>query len=149
YHTSVFGVSSDCLLEGLPSVKTSGCLVEVIPSLPRLQLSTSLPRSAHTSQHMSKEELSSSVSVQLFNGEKQQLTITLENIGTEDIESLELTSKTVNTKVSVAVVLQGVTTLFSLVLDLPCPCGFLVCVSSLCSAPAHAFHLCSLAHCDC
>lgn len=45
YHTSVFGVTSDCLLEGLPSVKTGGCLVEVIPSLPRLQLSTSLPRS--------------------------------------------------------------------------------------------------------
>lgn len=45
YHTSVFGVTSDCLLEGLPSVKTSGCLVEVIPSLPRIQLSTSLPRS--------------------------------------------------------------------------------------------------------
>lgn len=45
YHTSVFGVTSDCLLEGLPGVKTSGCLVEVIPSLPRLQLSTSVPRS--------------------------------------------------------------------------------------------------------
>lgn len=45
YHTSVFGVTSDCLLEGLSSVKTSGCLVEVIPSLPRLQLSTSIPRS--------------------------------------------------------------------------------------------------------
>lgn len=45
YHTSVFGVTSDCLLEGLPGVKTSGCLVEVVPSLPRLQLSTSLPRS--------------------------------------------------------------------------------------------------------
>lgn len=45
YHTSVFRVTSDCLLEGLPGVKTSGCLVEVIPSLPRLQLSTSLPRS--------------------------------------------------------------------------------------------------------
>ena len=44
YHTSVFGVNSDCLLEGLSTVKTSGCLVEVIPSLPRLQLSTSLPR---------------------------------------------------------------------------------------------------------
>lgn len=98
YHTSVFGVTSDCLLEGLPSVKTSGCLVEVVPSLPRLQLSTSLPRSAHTAQPMSKEELSSSVSVQLFNGETQQLTITLENIGTEEIETLEVTSKTVNTK---------------------------------------------------
>eukprot|EP00064_Thunnus_orientalis_P000107 superscaffoldBa00000005_g107 len=98
YHTSVFGVTSDCLLEGLPGVKTSGCLVEVIPSLPRLQLSTSLPRSAHTPQPMSKEELSSSVSVQLFNGETQQLTITLENIGSEDIETLELTSKIVSTK---------------------------------------------------
>ncbi|XP_029919002.1 trafficking protein particle complex subunit 9 [Myripristis murdjan] len=98
YHTSVFGVTSDCLLESLPGVKTGGCLVEVIPSLPRLQLSTSLPRSAHTPQPMSKEELSSTVSVQLFNGETQQLTITLENIGTEDIETLELTSKTVTTK---------------------------------------------------
>lgn len=55
-------------------------------------------RSAHTPQPTSKEELSSSVSVQLFNGETQQLTITLENIGTEDIETLELTSKTVTTK---------------------------------------------------
>ncbi|XP_061615742.1 trafficking protein particle complex subunit 9 isoform X5 [Phyllopteryx taeniolatus] len=98
YHTSVFGVTSDCLLEGLLGVKTDGCLVEVIPSLPRLQLSTSLPRSAHTPQPMSKEELSSTVSVQLFNGEGQQMTITLENIGCKDIESLELTSKIVTTK---------------------------------------------------
>uniref|UniRef100_A0AAX7V9Q3 Trafficking protein particle complex 9 n=1 Tax=Astatotilapia calliptera TaxID=8154 RepID=A0AAX7V9Q3_ASTCA len=98
YHTSVFGVTSDCLLDGLPSVKTSGCLVEVIPALPRLQLQTSLPRSAYTPHPMSKEELSSSVSVQLFNGETQQLTITLENIGSEDIETLELTSKIVSTK---------------------------------------------------
>lgn len=57
-----------------------------------------LNRSAHTPQPMSKEELSSSVSVQLFNGETQQLTITLENIGSEDIETLELTSKVVSTK---------------------------------------------------
>ncbi|XP_068189699.1 trafficking protein particle complex subunit 9 isoform X2 [Antennarius striatus] len=98
YHTSVFGVSSDCLFEGLTGVKTSGCLVEVIPSLPRLQLSTSLPRSAHMPQPMSKEELSSTVSVQLFNGETQQLTITLENIGSDNIETLELTSKIVSTK---------------------------------------------------
>ncbi|KAK9527239.1 hypothetical protein VZT92_015892 [Zoarces viviparus] len=98
YHTSVFGVASDCLLEGLSNVKTSGSLVEVIPALPRLQLSTSLPRSAHTSQPTPKEELSSSVSIQLFNGETQQLTITLENIGSEDIETLELTSKTATTK---------------------------------------------------
>uniref|UniRef100_A0A8C1SEV3 Trafficking protein particle complex 9 n=1 Tax=Cyprinus carpio TaxID=7962 RepID=A0A8C1SEV3_CYPCA len=94
YHTSVFGVSSDCLLEGLVGVKSSGCMVEVVPSLPRLQLCTSLPRSAH----LSSEDLSTSVSLQLFNGETQQLTITLENIGTETLNTLELTSKTLSTK---------------------------------------------------
>uniref|UniRef100_A0A3Q4FXZ2 Trafficking protein particle complex subunit 9 n=1 Tax=Neolamprologus brichardi TaxID=32507 RepID=A0A3Q4FXZ2_NEOBR len=97
YHTSVFGVTSDCLLDGLPGVKTSGCLVEVIPALPRLQLQTSLPRSG-TLWSFCVGFLSSSVSVQLFNGETQQLTITLENIGSEDIETLELTSKIVSTK---------------------------------------------------
>ncbi|KAM8882831.1 trafficking protein particle complex subunit 9 isoform 1-T1 [Synchiropus picturatus] len=96
YHASVFGVTSECLLENLPSVKSSGCLVEVIPSLPRLQLSTSLPRSAITPQ--SKEELSSSVALQLYNGESQQLTVTLENFGSVDIETLEVTSKITNTK---------------------------------------------------
>ncbi|XP_059365102.1 trafficking protein particle complex subunit 9 isoform X1 [Carassius carassius] len=94
YHTSVFGVSSDCLLESLVGVKSSGCMVEVVPSLPRLQLSTSLPRSAH----LSSEDLSTSVSLQLFNGETQQLTITLENIGTEMLNMLELSSKTLSTK---------------------------------------------------
>ncbi|XP_009870713.1 PREDICTED: trafficking protein particle complex subunit 9-like, partial [Apaloderma vittatum] len=43
YHTSVFGVFSDCLLDNLPGVKSNGCTVEVIPALPRLQISTSLP----------------------------------------------------------------------------------------------------------
>lgn len=38
------------------------------------------------------------MSVQLFNGETQHLTITLENIGSEDLETLEVASKTCNTK---------------------------------------------------
>uniref|UniRef100_A0A8C1MH91 Trafficking protein particle complex 9 n=1 Tax=Cyprinus carpio TaxID=7962 RepID=A0A8C1MH91_CYPCA len=98
YHTSVFGVSSDCLLEGLVGVKSSGCMVEVVPSLPRLQLCTSLPRFTHFSSSEYKINLSTSVSLQLFNGETQQLTITLENIGTETLNTLELTSKTLSTK---------------------------------------------------
>ncbi|NXL65530.1 TPPC9 protein, partial [Chordeiles acutipennis] len=98
YHTSVFGVFSDCLLDNLPGVKTNGCTVEVIPALPRLQISTSLPRSAHTLQPSSGDEISTNVSVQLFNGEAQQLIIKLENIGTEPLEKLEVTAKTVNTK---------------------------------------------------
>ncbi|NWT73164.1 TPPC9 protein, partial [Prunella himalayana] len=98
YHTSVFGVFSDCLLDNLPGVKTNGCTVEVIPALPRLQISTSLPRSAHTLQPSSGDEISTNVSVQLFNGETQQLIIKLENIGAEPLEKLEVTAKTVNTK---------------------------------------------------
>lgn len=38
------------------------------------------------------------MSVQLYNGETQQLIIKLENIGTEPLEKLEVTAKTVNTK---------------------------------------------------
>ncbi|XP_017602149.1 trafficking protein particle complex subunit 9 isoform X2 [Corvus cornix cornix] len=95
YHTSVFGVFSDCLLDHLPGVKTNGCTVEVIPALPRVQISTSLPRSAHTLQPSSGDEISTNVSVQLYNGETQQLIIKLENIGTELLEKLEVTAKTV------------------------------------------------------
>ncbi|XP_061463012.1 trafficking protein particle complex subunit 9 isoform X2 [Rhineura floridana] len=98
YHTSVFGVFSDCLLDKLPGIKTNGCTVEVIPALPRLQISTSLPRSAHTLQPSSGDEIATNVSVQLYNGETQQIIIKLENIGTEPLEKLEVTSKMVNTK---------------------------------------------------
>uniref|UniRef100_A0A452UZX3 Trafficking protein particle complex 9 n=1 Tax=Ursus maritimus TaxID=29073 RepID=A0A452UZX3_URSMA len=98
YHTMVFGVFSDCLLDNLPGVKTSGSTVEVIPALPRLQISTSLPRSAHSLQPSSGDETSTNVSVQLYNGETQQLVIKLENIGMEPLEKLEVTSKILTTK---------------------------------------------------
>ncbi|XP_047402045.1 trafficking protein particle complex subunit 9 isoform X3 [Sciurus carolinensis] len=98
YRTTVFGVFSDCLLDNLPGIKTSGSTVEVIPALPRLQISTSLPRSAHSLQPSSGDEVSTNVSVQLYNGETQQLVITLENIGMEPLEKLEVTSKILTTK---------------------------------------------------
>ncbi|XP_073536027.1 trafficking protein particle complex subunit 9 isoform X1 [Phyllobates terribilis] len=97
YHTSVFGVYSDCLLDNLPGLKNNGCTVDVIPALPRLQISTSLPRSAHSLQP-SNDDVSTHVSVQLFNGETQKLQIKLENIGTEPLETLEVSSKTINNK---------------------------------------------------
>ncbi|XP_051058674.1 trafficking protein particle complex subunit 9 isoform X4 [Phodopus roborovskii] len=98
YHTTVFGVFSDCLLDNLPGLKTNGSTVEVIPALPRLQINTSLPRSAHSLQPSSSDEISTNVSVQLYNGETQQLVITLENIGLEPLEQLEVTSKLLTTK---------------------------------------------------
>uniref|UniRef100_A0A8C4MX84 Trafficking protein particle complex 9 n=1 Tax=Equus asinus asinus TaxID=83772 RepID=A0A8C4MX84_EQUAS len=103
YHTTVFGVFSDCLLDNLPGIKTSGSTVEVIPALPRLQISTSLPRSAHSLQPSSGDEISTNVSVQLYNGETQQLVIKLENIGMEPLEKLEVTSKILTTKDGISV----------------------------------------------
>ncbi|XP_060143228.1 trafficking protein particle complex subunit 9 isoform X5 [Globicephala melas] len=98
YHTTVFGVFSDCLLDNLPGIKTSGSTVEVIPALPRLQISTSLPRSAHSLQPSSGDEISTNVSVQLYNGETQHLVVKLENIGMEPLENLEVTSKILTSK---------------------------------------------------
>ncbi|XP_066874222.1 trafficking protein particle complex subunit 9 isoform X3 [Kogia breviceps] len=103
YHTTVFGVFSDCLLDNLPGVKTSGSTVEVVPALPRLQISTSLPRSAHSLQPSSGDEISTNVSVQLYNGETQHLVVKLENIGMEPLEKLEVTSKILTTKDSISV----------------------------------------------
>lgn len=97
YHTSVFGVYSDCLLDNLPGLKNNGCTVDVIPALPRLQISTSLPRSAHALQP-SGDDVSAHVSVQLYNGETQKVLIKLENIGTEPLETLEVSSKIINNK---------------------------------------------------
>ncbi|XP_060143227.1 trafficking protein particle complex subunit 9 isoform X4 [Globicephala melas] len=103
YHTTVFGVFSDCLLDNLPGIKTSGSTVEVIPALPRLQISTSLPRSAHSLQPSSGDEISTNVSVQLYNGETQHLVVKLENIGMEPLENLEVTSKILTSKDSISV----------------------------------------------
>ncbi|XP_006753323.1 PREDICTED: trafficking protein particle complex subunit 9 isoform X4 [Myotis davidii] len=98
YHTTVFGVFSDCLLDNLPGIKNNGSTVEVKAALPRLQISTSLPRSAHSLQPASGDEVSTHVSVQLYNGETQQLVIKLENIGVEPLEKLEVTSKVLTSK---------------------------------------------------
>ena len=69
-------------------------------------------RSAHTLQPSSGDEISTSVSVQLYNGETQQLIIKLENIGTEPLETLEVTAKTVNTKGVYAVLKLGIIIFF-------------------------------------
>lgn len=55
-------------------------------------------RSAQTLVPLSGDEIFSSASVQLFNGELQQLTIKLENIGTEPLETLEISAKNLNDK---------------------------------------------------
>ncbi|XP_010788638.1 trafficking protein particle complex subunit 9-like, partial [Notothenia coriiceps] len=102
YELRVENMSGTSLaLDRLPPLSLGGgsSVTQSVTTLERRPSVTSVGLwSAHTPQPTSKEELSSTVSVQLFNGEMQPLTITLENIGSEDIETLELTSKTTTTK---------------------------------------------------
>lgn len=92
------GVSS-LFLKCVPVRRVSVCG----PSFPSFSL-TLLPvicrgfRSAHSLQPSSGDEISTNVSVQLYNGETQPLVITLENIGLEPLEQLEVTSKLLTTK---------------------------------------------------
>jgi hypothetical protein len=55
-------------------------------------------RSARSLQPSAGDEIATNVSVQLYNGETQQLAVTLENIGLEPLEQLEVTSKLLTTK---------------------------------------------------
>ena len=55
-------------------------------------------KSAHSLQPSSGDEVSTNVSVQLYNGETQHLVVKLENIGMEPLEKLEVTSKILTTK---------------------------------------------------
>lgn len=71
-----------------------------VSSLPFLTLRSAITdcRSARSLQPSAGDEIATNVSVQLYNGETQQLAVTLENIGLEPLEQLEVTSKLLTTK---------------------------------------------------
>ncbi|XP_069910956.1 trafficking protein particle complex subunit 9-like [Oryctolagus cuniculus] len=81
-------------LSCIPEVKAS-CYRQT--EKPEAPLHT-LCQLVHLLQPSSGDEKSTNVSVQLFNTGTEQLVITLENIGQEPLETLEVTSKLLSTK---------------------------------------------------
>jgi hypothetical protein len=94
YSTHTLGVKSNCRLRhmnGFPPHYE----VEVVPSLPLLEVKTSLPQSASFSSFHDYENVVTSASVSLHHGESVECTVTLTNVGHVDVEMLEVTMQTV------------------------------------------------------
>lgn len=87
FSTHTLGVKSNCKLrymEGMPHPQYS---IEVVPALPRIDLSTSLPQTASFS---SGENIVTSASISLYGGESSECTITITNVGQVPIEFFEI-----------------------------------------------------------
>lgn len=79
YSTHTLGVKSNCRLKNIPKMIKSVYSVDVIPALPRLQVSSSLPN-----------KIENGASVSLYAGESVECILTLSNVGNQPVEWLEV-----------------------------------------------------------
>ncbi|XP_018574402.1 protein brunelleschi isoform X2 [Anoplophora glabripennis] len=91
YSTHALGVKSNCRLRHMPLSSNFPPFykVEVVPSLPILEVITSLPQSASFS-NFHDDNIVTSASISLYHGESTHCTVTLTNIGQVPIEMLEV-----------------------------------------------------------
>ncbi|KAJ8925963.1 hypothetical protein NQ315_009816 [Exocentrus adspersus] len=91
YSTHALGVKSNCRLRHMPPTSNFPPFykVEVVPSLPILQVTTSLPQSASFS-NFHDDNIVTSASISLYHGESAHCTVTLTNTGQVPIEMLEV-----------------------------------------------------------
>ncbi|KAL6435603.1 hypothetical protein ACFW04_005506 [Cataglyphis niger] len=87
FSTHTLGVKSNCRLRYMEGMLHPQYTVEVIPSLPRIDVATSLPQTASFS---SGDNIVTSASISLYGGESAECTITITNIGQVPIEMIEL-----------------------------------------------------------
>ncbi|CAG9766365.1 unnamed protein product [Ceutorhynchus assimilis] len=90
YSTHALGVKSNCRLKYMTNHFPPQFKVDVIPSLPILQVSTSLPQSASFS-NFHDDSIVTSAGLSLYHGESAQCVITLTNTSDIPIEMLEVT----------------------------------------------------------
>lgn len=94
YSTHTLGVKSNCRLRYMKNFLPSYS-IEVIPSLPVMEVKTSLPQSATFSTFQNFENVVTSASLSLYNGESAECIITLRNTSQVPIEMLELSMQSV------------------------------------------------------
>lgn len=92
YSTHTLGVKSNCRLKHMPeSMKFHHIYtVDVIPSLPIISVETNLPPSPTFSNLPNYENVISSGSVSLYNGETTKFTVNITNVSDVKIEHLEV-----------------------------------------------------------
>ncbi|XP_076241389.1 trafficking protein particle complex subunit brun isoform X1 [Calliopsis andreniformis] len=87
FSTHTLGVKSNCRLRHMEGMVHPQYTVEVVPSLPRIDVATSLPQTASFS---SGDNIVTSASISLYGGESAECTVTITNSGQVPIETIEL-----------------------------------------------------------
>lgn len=94
YSTHTLGIKSNCRLKYIKNFLPQ-YNIEVIPNLPTMEVKTSLPQSATFSSFNNFENVVTSASLSMFNGESTECTITLTNNSQVPIEMLEVSIQSV------------------------------------------------------
>ncbi|XP_017781590.1 PREDICTED: protein brunelleschi [Nicrophorus vespilloides] len=94
YSTHTLGVKSNCRLRFMKNFLPHYS-IEVIPSLPVMEVKTSLPQSATFSTFQNFENVVTSASISLYNGESTECIITLTNTSQVAIEMLEVSIQSI------------------------------------------------------
>lgn len=89
YSTHTLGVKSNCSLKYMNNFPPR-YTIDVIPTLPVMEVKTSLPQSATFSNMHNFENVVTSASLSLFSGESTEVSITLMNVSKVPIEMLEV-----------------------------------------------------------
>ncbi|XP_014228052.1 protein brunelleschi [Trichogramma pretiosum] len=87
FSTHCLGVKSDCQLKHVDSMIHQLYTVEVVPQLPKINVETSLPRTASFS---SADNIVTSASISLYGGESAECTITITNVGQVPVEMVDI-----------------------------------------------------------
>lgn len=94
FSTHTLGIKSNCRLKYMKNFLPQ-YNIDIIPALPTMEVKTSLPQSATFSSFSNFENVVTSASLSMFNGESSECTITLTNTGQVPIEMLEVSIQTV------------------------------------------------------
>lgn len=91
YSTHTLGVKSNCRMKHMKDRKLpQNFLVDVIPALPTVTVKTSLPQTATFSSMTGAENVITTASLTLYNGESSSCVITITNDSDIPIEHLEV-----------------------------------------------------------
>ncbi|XP_065336501.1 protein brunelleschi [Cloeon dipterum] len=89
YSTHVLGVKSNCFLSDLAHLSPSSQFtIEVVPAMPQLQITTTLPKMVNNSIHIQDAATSGILSV--YAGETEEVVVTLSNISNMNVTMLSV-----------------------------------------------------------
>ncbi|XP_069696670.1 protein brunelleschi isoform X2 [Periplaneta americana] len=90
YSTHTLGVKSNCRLRHIGGFPHPQYSVDVIPALPKMQVLTSLPKSASSGSISDMLTVVTSTNITLYAGESTECSVTLSNVGELAIEMVEV-----------------------------------------------------------